>query len=108
VQGDPEMSGNIGIKLDVDAKAADSDEILRGKAETQVDTVLRMIGKLTAERLWNQFAASLNDSDACKMAFMKEAGDDMVENTPAAHRAEVEKSIFEQLRTQRAGKVAQN
>jgi hypothetical protein len=102
------MSGDISIKLDVDAQAADSDEILRGKAGTQVNTVLRMIGEVTAERLWDQFAESFGDSDASKIAFMNEAGDDMVENTPAEHRAEVEDAIFEQLRVQRADKVAQN
>lgn len=102
------MSRDICIKLEVDAKAVDSDEILRGKAITQVDTVLRMIGEFTAERLWDQIASTLVDSVSQKMAFMSEAGDDMVENTPAKHRAEVEDSIFEQLRMQRADKVARN
>lgn len=102
------MSRDIRIKLEVDARAADSDEVLRGKAVAQVDTVLRMIGELTAERLWDQIASSLVDSISQKMAFVSEAGDDMVENTPAKHRAEVEDSIFEQLRTQRTDKVARN
>jgi hypothetical protein len=102
------MSGDISIKLDVDAQAADSDKILRDKPGTQVNTVLRMIGEVAAERLWDEFAESLSDSDASKMAFMNEAGDDMVENTPAKHRAEVEDAIFEQLRMQRTDKVAQN
>jgi hypothetical protein len=102
------MSGDISIKLAVDAAPDDSDETLRNKAEAQVDFVLRIIGEHTAEQLWERLAASLGDLDESKTAFMDEAGIDMVQNTPTERRAEVEDSIFEQLKTQRADKVARN
>ena len=102
------MSQGISIELKANAKAADSDEVLRNKAMDQVDTVLRMIGRLTAERLWDQFGPTLSDSGASKTAFMNEAGEDMVESTTAEHRAKVEDSIFEQLRMQRTDRIEQN
>ena len=102
------MSQGISIDLKANAKAADSDEVLRSKAVDQVDTVLRMIGRLTAERLWDQFAPALPDLGASKTAFMNEAGEHMVESTSVEHRANVENSIFQQLRMQRAERIEQN
>lgn len=102
------MSSELAIKLPVDADANDSDATLRHKAASQVDFVLRMIGEQTARRLWERLAGVLGSSEELKETFLNDAGDDMVETTPAGHRAEVEESIYAQLKSQRADRISRN
>src|SRR5690349_13030231 len=104
VRGQHTMDADIRIKLAVDADVNDSDKALRDKAGAQVDFVLRIIGEHTAERLWDRLSASLRKLDISKVAFVNEAGTDMVQNTPADGRTDVENSIFEQLKMQRTDK----
>lgn len=102
------MSTVISIQLSIDAAVHDSDDALRTKAETQVDFVLRFIGERNAAQLWERMTASMGSLDTSKAAFMDEAGIDMIQSTPVKRRVEVENSILEQLKAQRADKVSRN
>jgi hypothetical protein len=89
------------LTLNVLAYLTDTDETLRAKAESQVNTVLRKVGEAAGERAWKELERKLGRPDDNKHTFVREAGAEFVKNATAKDRAKAESIAFEQLKTRR-------